>query len=133
MTAGRGIELKAPGFFMGYEDGKALRDLIATGHPVKLKMNLKTETRQGLEAVAAYGTLPGTTDENVYVLAQTDGYYDAAMDNASGLAVMETPPNTSRKFLKRSGAGASRLLRVRSSCRIAHYAVHARPSRHNAF
>lgn len=90
MTAGRGIEIKAPGFFMGYEDGKALRDMIATGHPVKLKMNLKTETRQGLKAVAAYGTLPGATDENIYVLAHTDGYYDAALDNASGLAVMET-------------------------------------------
>jgi hypothetical protein len=75
---------------MGYEDGKALRDLIATGHPVKLKMNLKTEMRQGLKAVAAYGTLAGTTDENIYVLAHTDGYYDAALDNASGLAVMET-------------------------------------------
>jgi Peptidase family M28 len=90
MTAGRGVEIKAPGFFMGYEDGKALRDLIATGHPVKLKMNLKTEVRQGLKAVAAYGTLPGATDENIYVLAHTDGYYDAALDNASGLAVMET-------------------------------------------
>jgi peptidase M28-like protein len=90
MTAGRGVQIKAPGFFMGYEDGKALRDLIATGHPVKLKMNLKTEVRQGLKAVAAYGTLPGTTDETIYVLAHTDGYYDAALDNASGLAVMET-------------------------------------------
>jgi Peptidase family M28 len=90
MTAGRGVQIKAPGFFMGYEDGKALRDLIATGHSVKLKMNLKTEVRQGLKAVAAYGTLPGMTDETIYVLAHTDGYYDAALDNASGLAVMET-------------------------------------------
>ena len=90
MTAGRGVQIKAPGFFMGYEDGKALRDLIATGHPVKLKMNLKTEMRQGLKAVAAFGTLPGSADENIYVLAHTDGYYDAALDNASGLAVMTT-------------------------------------------
>lgn len=90
MTAGRGVQIKAPGFFMGYEDGKALRDLIAAGHTVKLKMNLKTEVREGLKAVAAYGTLPGSTDENIYILAHTDGYYDAALDNASGLAVMET-------------------------------------------
>jgi hypothetical protein len=90
MAAGRGGQIKAPGFFMGYEDGKALRDLIATGHPVKLKMSMKTEMRQGLKAVASFGTLPGTTDENIYVLAHTDGYYDAALDNASGLAVMET-------------------------------------------
>jgi hypothetical protein len=90
MTAGRGNQIKVPGFFMGWEDGQALRDLIATGQPVKVKMNLKTETRSGLKAVAAYGTLPGTTDETIYVLAHTDGYYEAALDNASGLAVMES-------------------------------------------
>ena len=90
MTAGRGNRIQVPGFFMGWEDGKALRDLIATGKPVKIKMNLKTETRSGLKAVAAYGTLPGSTDETIYVLAHTDGYYEAALDNASGLAVMAT-------------------------------------------
>jgi hypothetical protein len=90
MTAGRGNQIRVPGFFMGWEDGKALRDLIATGEPVKIKMNLKTETRSGLKAVAAYGTLPGTTDETLYVLAHTDGYYEASLDNASGLAVMDT-------------------------------------------
>ena len=41
MTAGRGGQIKAPGFFMGYEDGKALRDLIASGHSVKLKIYIK--------------------------------------------------------------------------------------------
>jgi peptidase M28-like protein len=90
MTGGRGNPIKVPGFFIGYEDGKALRDLISQGNPVKVKMNLKTETRENLKAVAAYGTLPGTTDENIYVLAHTDGYYEAALDNASGLAVMAT-------------------------------------------
>src|SRR5262245_59603194 len=87
---GLGNRINAPGFFMGWEDGKALRDLIAQGNPVKLKMNVKTELRENLKAVAAYGTLPGATDENIYVLSHTDGYYDAALDNASGLAVMTT-------------------------------------------
>jgi Peptidase family M28 len=90
ISGGRGNPIKAPGFFIGYEDGKALRDLISQGNPVKVKMNLKTETRENLKAVAAYGTLPGTTDETIYVLAHTDGYYEAALDNASGLAVMAT-------------------------------------------
>ena len=35
-----------------------------------------------------FGTLPGTTDETIYVMAHMDGYYDAALDNASGMAVM---------------------------------------------
>ena len=90
MYGGRGSPITVPGFFVGWEDGKALRDLIALGNPVKLKMNLKTEMRSNLKAVAAYGTLPGTSDENIYVLAHTDGYYEAALDNASGLAVMTT-------------------------------------------
>jgi peptidase M28-like protein len=90
ISGGRGNPIKVPGFFLGYEDGKALRELISQGNPVKVKMNLKTETRENLKAVAAYGTLPGTTDENIYVLAHTDGYYEAALDNASGLAVMTT-------------------------------------------
>jgi hypothetical protein len=90
ISGGRGNSINVPGFFMGWEDGKGLRDLIALGNPVKLKMNLKTEIRPNLRAVAAFGTLPGATDETIYVVAHTDGYYEAALDNASGLAVMAT-------------------------------------------
>jgi hypothetical protein len=81
--------IKAPGFFMGWQDGKALRDLIGTGKRVSVKMNLKTEMREGLNSLSAYGTLPGTTDENIIVMAHMDGWYEAALDNGSGLAVME--------------------------------------------
>ena len=90
MSGGRGNPINVPGFFVGWEDGKALRDLIALGNPVKVNMTLKTEIRSNLKAVAAYGTLPGVSDEKIYVLSHTDGYYDAALDNASGLAVMTT-------------------------------------------
>jgi hypothetical protein len=90
ISGGRANSINVPGFFMGWEDGKALRDLIALGNPVRLKMSLKTEMRQNLKAVASFGTLPGATDETIYVLAHTDGYYEAALDNASGLAVMAT-------------------------------------------
>jgi hypothetical protein len=78
-----------PGFFLGFEDGKKLRDLIAAG-PVKLKMALKTEERENLKSVSIFGTLPGTTDEAIIVMAHMDGWFDAALDNASGIAVMLT-------------------------------------------
>lgn len=78
-----------PGFYIGFEDGRKLRDLIAAG-PVRLKMNLKTEMRPNLKSISVYGTLPGTTDENVLVMAHMDGWFDAALDNASGLSVMLT-------------------------------------------
>ena len=77
-----------PGFFMGFEDGRALRDLVATGQPVTISARVETEIREGLSSPSIYGTLPGTTDETVYVMAHMDGYYDAALDNASGMAVM---------------------------------------------
>ena len=72
-----------PGFFLGFEDGKKLRDLIGAG-PVKLKMSLKTEERENLKSVSIFGTLPGTTDESIIVMAHMDGWFDAALDNASG-------------------------------------------------
>lgn len=78
-----------PGFFMGFEDGKKLRDLIAAG-PTRVKLSLTTEERENLKSVSIYGTLPGTTDENVIVMAHMDGWFDAALDNASGLSVMLT-------------------------------------------
>ncbi|MDP7338491.1 MAG: M28 family peptidase [Vicinamibacterales bacterium] len=77
-----------PGFFMGFEDGRTLRDLVATGKPVTISGRIETETREGLVSPSVYGTLPGTTDETIYVMAHMDGYYDAALDNASGMAVM---------------------------------------------
>ena len=77
-----------PGFFMGFEDGRTLRDLVGTGQPVTISARVETEMREGLTSVSVYGTLPGTTDETIYVMAHMDGYYDAALDNASGMAVM---------------------------------------------
>jgi hypothetical protein len=77
----------APGFFLGFEDGKKLRNLIGAG-PVKLKLRLQTETRPNLKSVSIYGTLPGTTDESILVMAHMDGWFDAALDNASGLSTM---------------------------------------------
>lgn len=82
-----GAQVTIPGFFVGFEEGRTLRDLIAAG-PTTLKMRLQTERREGLKTQSVYGTLPGTTDESIIVLAHMDGYYDAALDNASGLAVM---------------------------------------------
>jgi len=78
-----------PGFFVGFEDGKKLRDLIGAG-PTRVKMTLKTEERENLKSVSIWGTLPGTTDETIIVMAHMDGWFDAALDNASGLSVMLT-------------------------------------------
>ena len=80
--------VSTPGFFMGFEDGRKLRDLVAAGEPVTITARVEAETREGLSSPSIFGTLPGMTDENIYVMAHMDGYYDAALDNASGMAVM---------------------------------------------
>jgi hypothetical protein len=78
---------RIPGFYVGYEDGKTLRDAIGAG-PVKLNLQLTVDMRPNLKSVSIYGTLPGATDENILVMAHMDGWFQAALDNASGLSVM---------------------------------------------
>ena len=80
--------VSTPGFFMGFNDGAKLRDLVASGQKVKVAAHAHTELRDGLKSPSVFGTLPGTTDETIFVMAHMDGYYDAALDNASGMAVM---------------------------------------------
>ena len=81
-------QVGTPGFFMGFEDGRRLRDMVAPGETVQITATLDTEIREGLRSPNVFGTLPGTTDETIYVTAHIDGYYEAALDNASGMAVM---------------------------------------------
>src|SRR5215471_5199286 len=82
-------DVKIPGFWMGFEDGKRLRDQLAAG-PTRVNLGLTTEMREDLKTQSVYGTLRGNTDENVVVLAHMDGWFDGALDNASGLSVMLT-------------------------------------------
>src|SRR4051794_31193097 len=87
---GRQRPITTPGFFMGLKDGNVIRDLIGAGHAVKLKMKLSVDIKDGLTSSNVWGTLPGMTDENIIILAHQDGYYEAALDNASGQSVMMT-------------------------------------------
>jgi hypothetical protein len=55
---------------------------------VTVTLALDAEERSGLKASSILGTLPGTTDEDIWVIAHMDAYFDGAIDNGSGLAVM---------------------------------------------
>ena len=83
---GAGVTL--PGVNMGYQDGRALRELIGSGKPVKLRIKSQTKFVPNLKSTSVWGTLPGATDENVILMAHQDAYFDGALDNASGMAVM---------------------------------------------
>src|SRR5439155_7187091 len=82
-----GHNATVPTMWIGTDDLNALRDLIAKG-PVKVHFKLTTETRTGLKDANVWATLPGTTDEEIFIKAHHDGYFDAAMDNGSGVATL---------------------------------------------
>jgi hypothetical protein len=76
-----------PTLSIGYQDATALRTLMEAG-PVKVKVQLEGETRNGLKDANVWGTLPGATDEEILIFAHHDAYFEGAIDNASGMAVM---------------------------------------------
>jgi hypothetical protein len=82
---------KPPALSLGNDDGRAVRAMIeaaGTGQPAKVKITLDVERVPNLKTALVWGTLPGATDETIYITAHKDGWFNAAGDNASGVAVM---------------------------------------------
>ena len=85
-----------PTFALGMKDGYAVRDLIGqapAGHvsasqAPRVKIRLEVNSVPHLKTSTVWATLPGATDETIYVMAHRDGWFDAATDNASGVATM---------------------------------------------
>ncbi len=79
-----------PVFALGMDDGYAIRDLIgkAGGTPPRVHIRLDVRQVPNEKSGLVWGTLPGATDETIYVMAHRDGWFDAATDNASGVATM---------------------------------------------
>ena len=74
-------------FVVGSAEGYAARDLMATG-PARVKASFDVKMEPNLKTALVWGTLPGTTDETIVIIAHRDGWFDAAGDNASGVASM---------------------------------------------
>jgi len=84
------VNSKVPTFSLGQEDGFKLRDLIAASGstPAHLKIRLDVEMTANLKSATIWGSLPGTTDETIFVIAHRDGWFEGANDNAAGMATM---------------------------------------------
>ncbi len=78
---------KIPTFSVGMEDGLAIRDLIEGGG-ARFDLSLNVEMKSGLRDANVWGELPGTTDEDIIVMAHHDAFFTGALDNASGMATM---------------------------------------------
>jgi len=78
-----------PTFALGMKDGYAVRDMIGEAREApRVKIRLNVQNVPNLKTSTVWATLPGATDETVYVMAHRDGWFDAAGDNASGVATM---------------------------------------------
>jgi hypothetical protein len=86
------VNSPAPTFSTGLKDGLAARDLIAdatvAGTPPHVRITLDVDRTPGLKSGTVWATLPGTTDEQVMVVAHRDGWFEGANDNATGVATL---------------------------------------------
>ena len=77
-----------PSLSIGTDDLTALRELMEKEPNVKVKLTLDVDVRSGLRDASVWGELPGTTDEDIIIMAHHDAYFEGALDNASGMSVM---------------------------------------------
>ena len=79
----------APCFNIGTADGKFVEEVAKRATtPVVIQLKLDADKLTGLKGHNAVGIVRGKSDEIIIVNAHADGWYDAAGDNADGLAVL---------------------------------------------
>jgi hypothetical protein len=79
---------KIPGFTLGYNDGRTVREMIeqSPNQAPRVSVSSDIEMVPGEKTSLVWGVIPGMTDEKVIINAHRDGYFEAADDNASGVA-----------------------------------------------
>jgi hypothetical protein len=78
----------APTVTIAPDEANLIRDQLEEGRMVSFHLRLATEQRSGLKTGNVWGVLPGVSDEQILIMAHTDAFFEGAMDNASGLAMM---------------------------------------------
>jgi hypothetical protein len=78
----------APTVTITPDDANLIRDQLDRGRPVSFHLRLATEEREGLKTANIWGVLPGASEEQILIMAHTDAFFEGAVDNASGLAMM---------------------------------------------
>lgn len=75
---------------LGNDDGTALMDAIdkSSKSALRIKIRLAADRVPNLKTATVWGELPGATDETILIQSTLDAFFEGAMDNASGLAVM---------------------------------------------
>jgi hypothetical protein len=79
---------RAPTFTISVDEGNAIREALEKGQSVSVHLTADIKEKRGLKTGNVWGVLPGATDENILVMAHTDAFFEGALDNASGMAMM---------------------------------------------
>lgn len=77
---------QVPQFTLSQDEGFALRDRLDNGEKIVMSFRLDVPELHNLQTEYTIATLPGMSDEQIVVMTHTDGYFQAAMDNAAGMA-----------------------------------------------
>jgi hypothetical protein len=77
---------EVPHFTLSMDEGFALRDRLAEGGPVHVSFRLEVPDLRDVPTEYTIATLPGLSAEEIVVMTHTDGYFQAATDNAAGMA-----------------------------------------------
>lgn len=83
-----------PCFNIGGRDGLFLESVLdraaqaGATEPVRVKIDLQTQTFRNLKAANGVAIIRGTSDEVMVLNAHVDGWFDGAGDNGDGLAVL---------------------------------------------
>ncbi len=75
-----------PQFTLSMDEGFALRERLDRGEKVTMHYQLQVDEPENLETAYTIATLPGMSEEEIVVMTHTDGYFQAATDNAAGMA-----------------------------------------------
>jgi hypothetical protein len=79
---------RAPTFTISVDEGNMIREALEKGQDVSVHLQADITEKAGLKTGNIWGVLPGASDENILIMAHTDAFFEGALDNASGMAMM---------------------------------------------
>jgi hypothetical protein len=75
-----------PQMTISQDEGFALRDRLGAGEKITVSLRLTVPPLTNVATAWTKATLPGASDEEIVIMTHTDGYFQAATDNNSGMA-----------------------------------------------
>lgn len=75
-----------PQLTLSQDEGFALKDRLDEGEKITMTLRLIVPELRNVATEYTIATLPGVSDEQIVVMTHTDGYFQAASDNAAGMA-----------------------------------------------